>query len=501
MYKNPMNRCLLLPAIGALLTLLALPEPVYSDTVPGGDIPLKRPNVVFILVDDLGWMDIGTNGGRFYETPNVDRLAQEGMRFTQAYAASPVCSPTRAAILTGRNPARIGLTQWIGGPGNPDYLQNLPLEMVLFPEVLQSAGYTTAFFGKWHLNDQDGEGTYWPQEQGFDINVAGHWRGGLYLPNKFFSPWNMPNIENGPDGEYITDRLAADAAQFIETHKDTPFLAYVSFYTVHAPFNAPEDRVNKYTQKQTALGLTDADRFGQAKSAGTTFTYRKAQDHPTYAAMVESMDMAVGTVLDTLKEQGLEDNTIVFFFSDNGGLSTSEGTPTANTPLRTGKGWLYEGGIRVPAIIKWPGEVIPGTVSDAPITSMDFYPSILEMVGLPLRPELHVDGKSLVPLIRQQTSHVHEALYFHYPHKSNQKGTPCGAIRVGDYKLINFFDDNSFELYNIKEDIGETQNLAQHMPQLRDSLRVKLYQWWDDVDAKFPSGFYPEETNTIPPRR
>ncbi len=451
--------------------------------------PTKRPNIVFILVDDMGWMDIGANGSRFYETPNVDRLAAEGMRFTQAYAASPICSPTRASILTGKNPARIHLTQWIGGPGNPDYIKNLPLEEVLLPEVLKGAGYTNGFFGKWHLNNKAGEEKYWPQAQGFDVNVAGHWRGGLYIPNQFFSPWNMPNIENGPDGEYITDRLAADAAQFIEDHKDGPFLAYVSFYTVHAPFCAPDERVEKYEKKSEALGLTDADRFGQAEVDGKAFKYRKAQDHPTYGAMVESMDMAVGTILDKIKAVGLEDNTVVCFFSDNGGLSTSEGTPTANTPLRAGKGWLYEGGIREPAIIKWPGEVNPGSVSDAVITSMDFYPSILEMAGLPLRPDLHVDGKSLVPVLRQQAQQVHEATYFHYPHRSNQRGRPCGAMRMGDYKLINFFGDNRLELYNLKDDISESKNLAQELPLLRDKMLGKLYAWWDEVDAGFPGGF------------
>jgi len=489
MSKNPISRRRFLGTIGAGAVSLALPVYAQSQGSLSSNKTARRPNIVFILVDDMGWMDIGVNGSRFYETPNVDKLASEGMRFTQAYAASPICSPTRASILTGKNPARINLTQWIGGPGNPDYVKNLPLEEVLLPEQLKPAGYTNGFFGKWHLNNRAGEVKYWPQEQGFDTNVAGHWRGGLYIPNQFFSPWDVPNIENGPDGEYMTDRLAQEAASFIEGNKDNPFLVYLSFYTVHAPFNAPKNRVDKYEQKKTELGLTDEERFGQENAAGKTFMYRKAQDHPTYAAMVESMDMAVGTVLEKVKKLGLEDDTIVFFFSDNGGLSTSEGTPTANTPLRAGKGWLYEGGIREPAIIKWPGQMKPGTVSDAVITSMDFYPTILEMAGLPLRPDLHVDGKSLVPLLRQQVNQVHAATYFHYPHRSNQKGTPCGAIRVGDYKLINFFSDNKLELYNLKDDIGETNNLADTMPELRDSLLGMLHGWWDEVGAKFPKGY------------
>ncbi|SHF76097.1 Arylsulfatase A [Arenibacter palladensis] len=449
----------------------------------------KKPNIVFILVDDLGWMDISANGSSFYETPNIDQLAKEGIRFTQAYAASPICSPTRASILTGKNPARIDLTQWIGGPGNPEYKRNLPLEEVLFPELLQEAGYKTAFMGKWHLNNVEGEETFWPNKQGFDVNVAGHFRGGLYIKNKYFSPWDIPNLENGPKGEYMTDRLAKEAVNFIDQNGDDPFLLYFSLYSVHAPFDAPADRVEKYNKKKEKLGLTDADRFAEETQGDLTFTYRKAQDHPTYAAMVESMDMAVGKILDKIKDQGIADNTVVVFFADNGGLSTSEGIPTANTPLRAGKGWLYEGGIREPAIIKWPGIIAPGTVSDAIITSSDFYPTILEMTRQPLRPDLHMDGKSLVPLLKGDTQNIHEATYFHYPHQSNQKGSPSSAIRDGDYKLIVFLNDYRMELYNIKNDIGERNDLASELPELRDHLYKKLYIWWDEVDAKFPMEF------------
>lgn len=453
----------------------------------------KNPNIVFILVDDLGWMDIAANGSTFYETPNIDQLAMEGIRFTQAYAASPICSPTRASILTGKNPGRIDLTQWIGGPGNPDYKRNLPLEEVLFPELLHEAGYKTAFMGKWHLNNVAGEETFWPDKQGFDVNVAGHFRGGLYIKNKYFSPWNIPNLENGPEGEYMTDRLANEAVKFIDSSVNDPFLLYFSLYSVHAPFAAPADRVEKYIKKKEKLGLTDEDRFAEETNVDKTFTYRKTQDHPTYAAMVESMDMAVGKILNKIKDNGIADNTIVIFFSDNGGLSTSEGTPTANTPLRGDKGWLYEGGIREPAIIKWPGIITPGTVSDAIITSMDFYPTILEMTGQDLRPDLYIDGKSMVSLLKGETQNIHESTYFHYPHRSNQKGSPSSAIRDGDYKLIIFLNDNRLELYNIKNDIGERHNLASELPELRDHLYKKLYQWWDEVDAKFPKEFIKKE--------
>ncbi|GAA0881183.1 sulfatase [Algoriphagus jejuensis] len=439
----------------------------------------------------MGWMDIGANGSSFYETPNIDGLAKAGVRFTQAYAASPVCSPTRASILTGRNPARIKLTQWIGGPGNPDYVRNLPLEEELFPEILQQAGYKTAFIGKWHLNNVAGEQKFWPDQQGFDINIGGHYRGGLYLKNSYFSPWDIPNLKNGTPGEYMTDRLTQEAVQLIDTLKNKPFLLYFSFYSVHAPFDAPADRIEKYTKKKEKLGLSDEDRFAEETIDGKTFTFRAKQDHPTYAAMVESVDRAVGTVLNKLKETGIEDNTVVIFFSDNGGLSTSEGTPTANTPLKTGKGWLYEGGIREPAIIRWPGKTDSGRVSDALITSMDFYPTILEMAGLPLRPDLHADGKSLVPLLEKKADKIHDVAYFHYPHLSNQKGSPSSAIRDGDYKLIVFLNDSRLELYHIKNDIREMHNLADKLPDVRDELFSKLKKWWIDVDARFPEGYTP----------
>lgn len=451
----------------------------------------RKPNFVFFLVDDLGWMDIGANGSSFYETPNIDKLADEGVRFTQAYAGSPVCSPTRASILTGKNPARINLTQWIGGPGNPDYERNLPLDEVLFPELLQEAGYKNIFLGKWHLNNRQGEGSHWPDKQGFDLNIAGHFRGGLYIKNQYFSPWDIPNIQNGPDGEYITDRLAEEAVSFIYENHDSPFLVYFSFYQVHAPFSAPKAGIEKYEVKQKTIGLTDADRFQEDVHAGKPLKYRDKQDHATYAAMVASMDQAVGTVLAAVKANGEQDNTVVIFFSDNGGLSTSEGMPTANSPLKAGKGWLYEGGIREPAIIKWPGVAKPA-VSDAVITSMDFYPTILEMAGQPLRPDLHEDGKSLVPLLKNKVDQVHEAIYFHYPHRSNQKGSPSSAIRKGDYKLILFFNDNRRELYNLSADIGEKQDLANEMPELADQLHSELKSWWKAVDARFPAGY---ETN------
>lgn len=446
----------------------------------------RKPNVVFFLVDDLGWMDIAANGSSFYETPNIDRLASSGVRFTQAYAASPVCSPTRASILTGRNPARINLTQWIGGPGNPDYERNLPLEEVLFPELLKEAGYKNCFLGKWHLNNRAGEDTFWPDKQGFDVNIAGHFRGGLYIKNNYFAPWDIPNIKNGPDGEYITDRLAEEAVQFIDRNVNDPFLVYFSFYNVHAPFAAPRPEVKKFETKRDELGLSDAERFSEETLGKKPFKYRCRQDHATYAAMVEAMDRAVGTVLDKIESSGLEDDTLVVFFSDNGGLATSEGTPTSNLPLRTGKGWVYEGGIRVPAIIKWPKVAKAGDVSDTVITSMDFYPTILDAAGITQRPDLHIDGKSLKPVLQKRADVLHESVYFHYPHRSNQRGYPSAAVRTGDHKLIVSLNENRVELYDLSKDVGERNDLSSELPDVRDRLFADLKSWWKDVDARFP---------------
>lgn len=488
---NKLRFAIIFTIIGLLFSSNVAGQTDGAQQDGSGLAKVQKPNFVFFLVDDLGWMDIGANGSTFYETPNIDQLAAEGVRFTQAYAASPICSPTRAAILTGKNPARLNLTQWIGGPGNPDYKRNLPLEEELFPELLDEAGYENLFLGKWHLNNRQGEETFWPDKQGFDINIGGHFRGGLYLKNKYFSPWDIPNLENGPDGEYMTDRLADEAVNFINQDRDSPFLVYLSFYNVHAPFDAPKELVDKFEEKRDSLRLTESARFQNFDVAGNQIKYRDKQDHATYAAMVASMDQAVGKVLEAIKAKGLEDNTVVIFFSDNGGLSTSEGMPTSNSPLRAGKGWLYEGGIREPAIIKWP-EVAQPAVSNAVITSMDFYPTILEMAGMKLRPDLHQDGKSLVPLLQNKTQKVHDATYFHYPHRSNQKGRPSSAIRKGNHKLIVFMDDGRQELYDLSNDIGESNNLIGEQPEIAASLHAQLKTWWKEVDAQFPEGF---ETN------
>ena len=463
-------------------------------------LPKKKPNFLFILVDDLGWRDLGCYGSSFYETPRLDQFCKESMTFTNAYAACPVCSPTRASIMAGKYPARMDTTDWFGA-AQPDkvknraskkhkpllgapYLEHLPLEEVTLAEAFKEANYPTFFAGKWHLGDT---AAYWPEHQGFDVNIGGYSSGMPRGKGDYFTPYDNPRLEDGPEGEHLPDRLATETVKFIRDNKDKPFLAYLSFYSVHTPLQSREDLLQKYQEKKAALGLEDAwGTEGERK-------VRQEQCHPVYAGMVEAMDAACGKVLDALKELGLEDHTIVIFMSDNGGLSTSEGSPTSNLPLRGGKGWLYEGGIREPMMVKWPGVVRPGSTCETPVISTDFYPTMLEMAGRPFKPNQHVDGVSLVPLLKGKKLD-RGPLYWHYPHYANQGGSPGAAIRQGDWKLIEFFEPGrAVELYNLKDDIGETKNLAPEHPRITRDLLAKLHTWQKDVDAKFPSP-YPNAT-------
>jgi arylsulfatase A len=440
----------------------------------------RRPNIVFILIDDLGWADIGCFGSSLYETANVDRLAAEGMRFTDAYAACPVCSPTRASIMTGKYPARLHLTNYIAGrrtrKGSPilpaDFMLYMRNEEVTIAEVLKSLGYATCHVGKWHMG---GDKPYLPESQGFDVNIGGTGSG---MPRSFFWPrWKgNPPIQGNFDGEYLPDRLSHEACAFIEANKDEPFFLYLSHYAVHIPIEGKEGKIAKYNEK------LDASPPAEGK-----------QDNPYYAAMVESIDDSVGRVLETLRRLKIDDRTIVFFFSDNGGLCTPEGrhTPaTINSPLRAGKGYLYEGGIREPGIVKWPGVVKPGAVCNEPIISVDFYPTICEMAGLePNKVKTHgpTDGLSIVPLLKNPRASLgRKALYWHYPHFSNQGGSPGAAIRVSDFKLIERYEFGKLELYNLKEDIGETTNLAKEMPDKVKELLRMLRDWRRQVNANMP---------------
>ena len=391
------------------------------------------------------------------------------MKFTDGYAACPVCSPTRASIMTGKYPARLRLTNFLKGlrtrPDSPiltaEYADFMPLEEVTIAEALKQAGYATGFVGKWHL----GNSPYWPENQGFDVNIAGCQSG---MPKSFFWPqWgNNPPIVGKSDGEYLTDRLADEAVGFIESNRGNPFFLYLSHYAVHIPLEAKKEMIEKYMKKP-----------------------KGKQDNPIYAAMVESVDSSVGKVLDTLEELGLSENTIVFFMADNGGLSVIEGanTPaTTNAPLRAGKGYLYEGGIREPWIVKWDGVVKPGSVCSEPVSSVDFLPTICEMAGVTPLTNGAIDGLSIVPLLRGEEQLGREAIYWHYPHFSNQGGRPGGAIRKGDLKLIERYEDGTLELYNLRDDISEKRNLALEMPEKAKELQESLRKWLKDVNANMP---------------
>ena len=432
----------------------------------------ERPNVVVILIDDLGWSDVGCYGSRFYETPNIDRLAAEGVRFTDGYAASPVCSPTRAALMTGKYPARLHLTDFLVNrrfrPDSPilpaPYRHELPLEEVTIADALKPFGYTSAHIGKWHLGPEP----YSPENQGFDINIGGTNSG---MPASFFWPrWgDNPPIVGNFEGEYLPDRLAAEAVRFIEDHKDRPFFLHLSHYAVHIPLEAKQEMIRKYEEKPKPPG---------------------GQNNPIYAAMVESVDQSVGRVMDALARVGIDERTVVFFTSDNGGLSIGgrPNTPaTCSAPLRAGKGQLYEGGIRVPFIVKWPGVTTAGTTCEVPVHSIDFFPTILEMAGADaVTTNGPIDGESIVPLLKGDGRLQRDALYWHYPHFSNQLERPGGAIRVGDLKLIERYEDGTVELYNLADDIGERSDLTLEMPDTARALRDRFRDWRQSVNANMP---------------
>jgi arylsulfatase A-like enzyme len=450
----------------------------------------KKPNILFILVDDLGWSDLGYTGSSFYETPHVDELASQGFVFTDAYAACPVCSPSRAAIMSGKHPARLNLTDWI--PGNRHYgphedqkLASKPFELHLglnettLAESFKAAGYSTFFAGKWHLGEKN---KYFPNRQGFDINKGGNGTG--HPAGGYFAPYRNPQLKDGPKGEYLTDRLTNETVKFIKQNNEKPFFAYLSFYTVHLPMQGKPDKVKKYRKK-----LSEMDYKGKEfVKRGNTY-YKQWQNMPHYAAMVESMDENVGRVLETLEDKGITQNTIVVFTSDNGGMATSSRTdniPTTNLQLRAGKGYLYEGGIRVPLIIRWPGEIEAGSTSNFPVTGTDCYPTLLDLAGIGKKPGQHQDGISLKPVLKGRDIRE-RPIYWHYPHYSGGLGgTPSAAIRLGNYKLIEFYEDDHLELYNLENDIAENQDISGQKPEITAKLKKMLKNWRTEVNAQMP---------------
>ncbi len=504
-----MNRRLFLKKMISTATIAGLSGCIAKNN---DNADLNSSNFLFILVDDLGWADLGCYGSNFYETPNIDKLANQGVKFTNAYAASSVCSPTRASIFTGKYPARVGMNfimnRGFTGPKYklqaPECADKLELSELTFAEVLKSNGYKTFFAGKWHLAEQE---EYYPQNQGFDINIGGH-KGGQ--PASYFYPYqsdfmdgyfNVPGLQqNGKPGQYLTDRLTDETIGFIESNRNKPFLAFLSFYSVHTPLEAKKELVDKYTKKAAQMGADRHKAFEFEQNSSDNMRTEKIetesltkliQDNAVYAAMVETVDQNVGRLLDKIKSLGLAENTTVIFFSDNGGLSTHtqipyKNLPTANFPLRAGKGWLYEGGIRQPLIIKSPGLAKAGKLCHEPVVSTDFYPTILHIAGLPLMPRQHIDGLSLVPLLKVQETLDREAIYWHMPHYHSSGISPCGAVRMGDFKLVEYFEDARTELYNLKEDIREANDLSEKYPEKVIKMKEYLKNWRDGINAAMP---------------
>jgi hypothetical protein len=472
--------------------------------------PANKPNVIVILSDDLGWADLSCYGSAFHESPNLDKLAAQGMRFTQAYSSSPYCSPSRAAIMTGRHPARLKITDFIPSiPRTGKFLpaemkMELPLEEVTIAEVLTEAGYATWHVGKWHLGDLG----FYPEDQGFQINIAGNHSG---APSTFFWPYGdkegvtvvrpaardqfkgyhntpVPGLRaGGKEGEHLCDRITSEAIKLIEQRKpEQPFFLYLPFYDVHTPLMANAELIEKYKAKAAKLGLPAVEAVptyieGNRVHGASPRKLPEQQVDPTYAAMIETMDTNVGRLMARLDELGIADNTLILFTSDNGGHSV-----TSNRPLRGSKGWLYEGGVREPWIVKWPGVTKPGSTCDVPVMNTDILSTVLEVAGLPQRPELHKDGVSFASLLRGGTKPVHEALFWHFPHYGNLGSGPCSSVRVGDWKLIEWLEDDSAELFNLATDLSEKNDVAAQHPEIVQQLRERLHAWRKETSANMP---------------
>lgn len=448
-----------------------------------------RPNIVLILVDDLGWADLGCYGSTFYETPNLDRLAAQGVRFTDAYAASPVCSPTRASLMSGKYPAHVGVTQYIGGHSvgalcDVPYRHELPISEYSVARALRDRGYRTWHVGKWHL----GRRATWPDRHGFDVNIAGCDWG---HPPTYVSPYGCPTLSDGPDGEYLTDRLTDEAIALLEQPDSRPFFLNLWHYAVHTPIESPRRLVDKYRRKARQLGL---DQIQAIKSGERMPTWhqrhqrvqrRVVQSDPHYAAMIENLDQNVGRLLEALDQTGQADNTVLIFTSDNGGLSTAETSPTCNAPLAEGKGWMYDGGVRVPLIVRWPGVTRPGGVSSDVITTPDFYPTLLSIAGETTDRHQAIDGTDFSPALcgRQLED---RPVYWHYPHYPNQGATPAAAVRQGRWKLIRFFTDDHLELYDLETDVAEEHDLRADQPVIVEAMARRLERWLLDVNAQIP---------------
>ena len=477
--------------IGCSIKALTAPALLFSISCTQ-PVPGTKPNVLFILADDLGYYDLSSTGSRYYETPHIDGIAAEGMSFTQGYATCQVSSPSRASILTGMFTARHGITDWIGAKSGeawrdhkrynrllpPEYAHSLATQYITLPEAMKAAGYKTFFAGKWHLGDKGS----WPEDHGFDINIGG-WHAGSPAGG-YFSPYENPKLPDGDEGENLSMRLASETVTFLNENNPSvtgqPVFAFLSFYAVHGPLETTRDKWAKYREKAENRGIAET-----GYQMGHFLPIRQVQDNPVYAGLVEQMDDAVGLVLKALEELGLEENTIIIFTSDNGGVVSGDAYSTSNLPLRGGKGYQFEGGIREPFFIKVPGITTGGEQCDIPVNGTDFYPTLLELTGQALMPEKHPDGMSLVPLLKGQPL-AERALFWHYPHYGNQGGEPTSVIRLGDWKLIHYYEDGHEELYNLTSDPAEIHDVAALNRNMAENLHDKLFDYLNDVGARFP---------------
>ena len=457
----------MLPWLKTLLlksAIVAAPLVAAAETAP-----VRHPNVIVILVDDMGQTDLSCYGSKFYETPHVDQLAKDGVRFANGYSACTVCSPTRAALLTGKYPARLHITDWIAGHDRPkaklkipDWQKFLPFEEITLAEQFKSAGYATASIGKWHLTPglKEGDEAYYQEKHGFDVNVGGYARG---QPPSYVAPYKIPTLIEGPAGEFLTDREADETVKFMEANKDKPFFIYLPHYAVHTPIAGKPEVVAKFKDKAAK-------------------TPDLKQKNATYAALVASVDDSLGTIRAALKRLKLDDNTIIVFTADNGGLMQV----TDNSPFRVGKGSAYEGGVRVPFIVFWPGVTKAGLVEASPAITVDLYPTLIEMTGVKPLQSL-VDGISLAPLLKQGAKPDRDAIFWHYPHYHPGGATPYSAIRSGDFRLVHFYEDGRDELYDLANDVGESKDLAAAEPVRVKALRTRLDAWLKSVDAQIPT--------------
>ena len=495
-------------------------------------ISAEKPNVIFILADDLGWSDLACYGSELYETPNIDRLAQEGVKFTNAYSACQVCSPTRASFLTGKSPAALKLTDWLAG--RPDYdfqrmikpkiRQGLPTSEKTIAEYFKEQGYQTAMFGKWHVGKKS---PFKPVDSGFDLHIPKTSTGGAPTGG-YHGPFPFKDVP-GKKGDYLTDKLTDHAIKFINKNKNKPFFLYFPHFAVHDPIQGRADLVKKYKKKLKSMPKPSGPAFilegnpddkepltrhqltellGRSEYKGhKVFPQRivkikQHQNNPEFAAMVEAMDESLGRIEAELKSLGLSENTIIIFTADNGSMAAAnffnpkrtvtkktldKAYSSSNLPLRGAKGWMYEGGIRVPAIVKWPGKGKNGIICDSPIITADFYPTILEMAGLPLLPEQHTGGVSFTKALKGEEYDRGKPLYWHYPHYSNHgMQSPGGAIRLGDHKLLEYFENGTLQLFNLKEDIGEQNDISKQFPELVSKMHQMLKDWRQKNDVQMP---------------